>query len=87
MVWRALDAARKFWQSKRREAEFARQLTCTREAEAMGDLLLDRQHINPPWECWCNPDLVLEPGHGEELPTGRELAQAIADAIAGRADD
>ena len=72
-------------------------------AEEMGwehamQMMTDRLHINPPWECWCGAEEILpgdgqrflsvwvHKGPGDEPASSREIAKAISDAIAGRKD-
>ncbi len=56
-----------------------------------------RLHTNPPQSCWCQADLVLtldngmevwaHHGPGDTLLSGRELVEAINQALRGEADD
>lgn len=54
----------------------------------------ERRHAWSSMDCWCRPvevytapngdSVLVHKGNGEELPPSSVIAQAIADAIAGR---
>ncbi len=98
LAMRVAAVSMNYWRSRRQAQGFASQLPDADGDEATWDEINERQHVNPPRECWCQPDLILEAGngvdddflavwchkgHGDELPTGRELAEAIRKAILG----